>query len=284
MNKKSFFQRQVIVVALAATAALAGCETTKTYNSDGKEVTTSSASNLKNDLPRRTSNSNKSSYDLTEISRINFELASNYFSYRQFEAAQEAVIRSLAAIPSNTDALMLLGYIQLELRDGVRAKAAFDEALKIAPQNGSVQHNYGIYLCRTGKEDQSLTHFEKALKADAYRGQALTYAAIGSCQNQLGNTEAALKSFESALEHDPEQPGALIGVAEIAFKKGDPQKASRHLRRFQRNTAASPESLWLDVRISRALGKKDDERMASTDLKQRFPDSPQAQMLESATN
>lgn len=281
--KFSLSRRVLAIMSLAAGLSLVGCASNDKGSSGPQmpRTATKSSSPIKNDLPTLRQG-DRSDYDRSEITKINLELATNYFAYRQYDSAEEAVVRALAATPNSTDGLVLLGYIQMEMKDNVRAQAAFDQAIKVAPNDGDVLHNYGTFLCRSGKEAQSIPYFENALKAPGYRRSAVTYAAIGSCQAQLQHDQDASAAFQRALDYDSNLPSALLGVAELALKKGDASTALRNLRKLQRVTPATAESLWLDIRIARALGNRDDERMATSDLKQRFPDSQQTRMLENA--
>lgn len=257
----------------AGALLLGGCASTQGNDKQAQLVT----QRLSNDLPSRTDKAPQ--MDTEEVVKVNLQLASNYYSYGQFDSALEAVNRVLAVQPDNARALVTAGFIQLELKDLIQSDHYFSRAVKIAPNDPEVLHNYATFLCRGKKEAESIAYFDRALSIPTYRRPGLTQASAGMCLMKMGKNDQAGKRFEEALDFEPMQPQALLGSAELLLDQGKASAARDRLMRFLRVSPSSAQSIWLDVRISRVLGLKSDESMAASDLKKNFASSDQARKL-----
>lgn len=218
--------------------------------------------------------------DPAEVARINIQLASSYYSYGQFDAALESVHRALASQPNNAQALVIAGFSFLEIKDLPKAEESFKRAMSAAATDPDVLHNYATFLCRTNREAQSIGYFDRAIAIPTYRRTGMSEAGAGLCLMKLNRFDDAHARFQNALETEPYHPQALLGLAELEFKRGDAVKAQTLLRRQQQVSSPSAESMWLDVRIARARGNRDDANMASTDLRTKFPNSDQVKLLD----
>ena len=94
-------------------------------------------------------------------------------------------------------------------------------------------------------------------------------------KNDIVNAEIYLNK---ALEIEPLTHSAATQLAEIQFKRGDSITAKRTL---QNALVARPsaETLWLGVRIARALNDKDNASSYALQLRQQYPNSEQTRLL-----
>lgn len=273
--------RLALALAPALAAILSGCATVADSHlpAPNRAATMAATSPAPaSQLPSRDA-AGAAAIDLAEVTRINTDLAAQYFTYRQFDAAQEAINRALAAEPESPRALVLAGFILIELKDQVQAQHSFDRAIRAAPKDPDILHSYGTFLCRTAREANSISYFEKAIATPTYRRPSVSHAALGSCLMRLQRESEALKHFSEALALEPMHPQALLGAADLEHKQGRTERARELLRRHLQVARPTPESLWLEVRIARALGHRGDEAMAASDLREKFADSPQAKQL-----
>ena len=102
------------------------------------------------------------------------------------------------------------------------------------------------------------------------------------CSRKNGNLNDAEDFLNKALRVQPEMPEALLELAEVNFAKSDYAAARAYFMRFsQRNPAPlTAEHLWLAVRIERKLGDRKAEERYASDLRQRFPDARETNMLQ----
>jgi type IV pilus assembly protein PilF len=72
-------------------------------------------------------------------------------------------------------------------------------------------------------------------------------------------------------------PTALLESSELALEAGRPEQAADYFSRYSEVAEQGPETLWLGVRIERALGDREGEKEYGVQLLRRFRDSEEAQ-------
>ena len=84
--------------------------------------------------------------------------------------------------------------------------------------------------------------------------------------------------MNKALQIQPLTFSAAQALAEIQFKRGDATTAQKTLQNALIGSP-SPETLWLGIRIARALGDKDAEASYALQLRQQHPNAEQTRLL-----
>jgi type IV pilus assembly protein PilF len=168
----------------------------------------------------------------------------------------------------------------MELKDPTKAEANFERALRLSPNDGDINHNYGWFLCQSGREPESIKYFLQALRNPLYGSAARTYSAAGVCSMRAGNTKDADEFFQRALKLEPDDPAALLPLAQIRFRQGKIDDARRLVSRYNKLVSPNPESLWLALRIERRLGERVAEQSFANQLRRRFPNSAENQALQ----
>ena len=140
--------------------------------------------------------------------------------------------------PNNTFARVLLGEIYLELGDVPSATKEFERARKLgAPTVDWISPLAQSWL-RLGRFEEvlDLVRIDENFP-DSIR--AALYTVRGNAHRGLSQLSRAQLSFEMALDEDPGHADAFIGMARIAMRMGDYQKAEDWLAKAK--TAAKPE-------------------------------------------
>jgi tetratricopeptide (TPR) repeat protein len=126
-----------------------------------------------------------------------------------------------AASPDSADAHHLLGMAQREAGDHAAARASFDRAIELAP-------------------DESLYHFSRAL---------LAYAE--------GDLDAANRASAHALALDPNQLGAYLLRIQLAIANHDLAEAERQVLLAERVDSEHPRLLFASGQVALAKGEGD---------------------------
>ncbi len=205
--------------------------------------------------------------------RAHTELAGAYYEMGNMAVALEEVRLAVGADPNYAPAQNMAGLVYMELRDNAQAQASFDRAMRVAPGDPDVLHNYGWFLCQTGREDEAVQFFMRAIEAPLYRTPAKSYAAAGQCALKQGRTADATAYFDRAVRIDPNNRNALIGYAGVMYQGGRYAEAKQALDRFNKIGDPTPESLWLALRTERRLGDRTAETSLATQLRRRYPNS-----------
>lgn len=222
----------------------------------------------------------KTASDQTEAdrrARVRLELAAAYFAEGRTSIALDEVKQALVARPDLPEAFNLRGLIYGALNEPRLAEDSFRRALRLAPRDGAVMHNYAWFLCQMRRHDEAEAMFQKALEEPQYREVLRSLLARGVCLVRADRLAAAQEVLSRAYERDPGNPFTGYHLSEVLFLRGEYERADFYLQRVHaQSQAASPRSLWLAVRLAH---KRDDEpelRLWGQRLRERFPQAPEA--------
>jgi type IV pilus assembly protein PilF len=252
------------LVAVSACLALAACAT--------QQQTDDAA------LKSQSSTSGDESGDRTRA-RIHTELAASYYDLGNMPVALEEVREALRADANYGPANNVAGLIYGRLKEDRMAEESFRRALAISPTDYNAHNNYGLFLCDRKREREAIEHFLAAVRNPLYSFPDRSYVNAGVCARRSGNVKAAEGYFQDALKIRPNQPQALYQMADLAYARGDLLGARGNLNRVTQLVQANAEVLWLGLRVERQLGDRNAEASYALQLRNRFPDSPEARLL-----
>lgn len=223
----------------------------------------------------------KSAPDTDEQSRarIHTDLAAGYLELGNYGVALQEAGEALKADSNFAPAYSVLGLVYMELRDDKAAEANFQRALRIDAQDSDINNNFGWFLCQRKREQESLKYFLAALRNPLYTSPDKSWVNAGVCARQSGDLAAAEDYFQKALKLRPGHPQALLQLADMSFKRKDYPEAKAYLSRIQREVEPTAASLWLTLRVDRALGDRNSEASLGFQLRKHFPDSREARAL-----
>lgn len=226
----------------------------------------------------------KTASDQTEAdrrARVRLELASAYFSRGQAATALDEVKLALTARPDLPEAFNLRGLIYGALGEPRLAEDSFRRALQLSPRDGDTMHNFAWFLCQERRHPEADAMFAQALALPQYRDTPRTLLARGVCQGRAGQWAQAQVTLSRAYELDPANPFSGFHLSEALYRQGQFERARFYLRRvLQTPEFAGPGALWLAVKLERRMGDAPATRAAAQQLKDRFPQSPEALLLD----
>jgi type IV pilus assembly protein PilF len=223
--------------------------------------------------------SSRKPIDLDKAAEINAQLGSGYLAEGDLDLAKmkfEKALKQNSSLPAAHS-----GYALLLSRLGETGKAQkhFKKALSLDPDDSGTLNNYGIFLCSQNKFKEADKQFMAALRDPLYKTPEYAYTNAGRCSLKNKDEAQAEAYFGKALQANPKFPDALFEMADLQYTKREYAQADLSLQRFERYGNHTPASLWLAVRVARALGKRDEEASYSLLLKNKFPDSEEAAFL-----
>lgn len=211
--------------------------------------------------------------------RVHTELAILYYSRGSMSVALEELRIAVDADPGYAAAHGIFGLVYMELRENDLARQSFERALGYAPDEPDINHNYGWFLCQTGKEAEATPYFRRALSNPLYQTPARTYAAAGTCALRINRLAEADDNLQRALRIDPNQPTAILQSALLRYRQARYVEARALVARHAKVAEPTPASLWLALRIERRLGQRAAELSYANQLRRRFPESQEYQSL-----
>jgi len=197
-------------------------------------------------------------------------LAQTYLRLAMPEKTLELLQPVLDSSQPDAGSLQLAGEAYLQMGDAKRSEAAFQKAVKLAPDNARVRTSVALAQLARGDSAQALSALEGiaasdksarsdltliaarmkagdmagALKAtDAlekkFPDKAVAFDVRGRIQLLQKDFAAATASFEKALSKDPEFFPATAGLATIDVNQGKPEKARE---RFEALLKVNPQN------------------------------------------
>lgn len=217
--------------------------------------------------------------DAWQRAKVHTELAALYYRDGNMAVALEELRVAREAESSYAPIYNMYGLVHMHLREFARADENFRHALSLAGSDPEINNNYGWFLCQTGKPHDSLSYFMAAVKNSLYSTPELAYFNAGSCALRAGEETAAEDYLHKALRLGRPVPQVYLPLATIQFRRGNLGEAKRLLSELYRLTEPSAEALWLSLRIERKLGDRLAEAGYATQLRRRFPNSPESLAL-----
>jgi type IV pilus assembly protein PilF len=218
------------------------------------------------------------SSDQTEAQRrasIRLQLAVGYYQQQQLEVALDEIKQAVAADPNLADAYSVRGLIYMDMGENRLADDNFQRALRLSPNNPDFANNYGWFLCQNGRPKESLAHFETALKSRSYQSPAKALTNAGVCSFKLNDTATAERYLLQAFQFDADNPLTNAKLAQLAYERNDYERARLYIGLVLKADVQNADALWTAIKVERKLGDAAAEASLVTQLRRRFPGSPE---------
>lgn len=208
-----------------------------------------------------------------KLAAINTQLAIEYMRDGDNELALKKLEKAIEADPKSIDTYNALGLLHAKLGEADKAEANFKKAIGLDPKNWSALNNYGQFLCQQQRYPEGQTQFLAALKNPLNRAPENALTNAGICAMQAKDAATAEQHFREALQVNPQFSPALLPMAQLSFDQANFLQARAYYQRFLEVSPQSARTLWLGIRIERALDDKDLMSSYALMLKNKYPDS-----------
>ena len=217
--------------------------------------------------------------DASQRAKVHTELGSLYLNRGNFGIAQEEARAALSADENYAPAHNLMGLVHMQLSENGLAEASFERGLRLAPDDAEINNSFGWFLCQTGREQRSLQYFDAAIRSPLYTTPSMPSTNAGICALRLKDDKRAEDYFSRALRADSGNDRARYFLADILYRQGRFEVARQHLVELHKLVEPTPETLWLALRVERKLGDRETEARLSSQLRRKYPGSPEVQRL-----
>lgn len=207
-----------------------------------------------------------------ELAGTRLQLGLAWLAQDRLAPAERNLRQALALAPDDYRCRLAMARYYQRVGDNALALENYREAAKLAEQNRDVINNYGAFLCLLGQYDAARQQFSKAAhsagRVDALENQ-------GYCYLRAGEPQKAKAALLEATRNEATKGAALLAEAERRFGKNERDSSRLLLDVYQRNFAASAQSLWLEIRFAARAGHPEKIRLAGEELARNFPQSKQ---------
>lgn len=215
-----------------------------------------------------------------ESARIHTELAGMYYEQGKYGFALEELSVALSKDSDYAPAYNVRGLVRMALLEDAEAERDFRRSLSLDDNNSAAHNNYGWFLCQRGRELESVSQFMAAVKNPLYSTPEKAFLNAGLCSKKAGKLADAERYLKRALIMQPKMTEALLGMAELNYAQADYAGAKSYFIRYSQGVQdLPPASLLLAARIERKLGDRNAEASYKMQLRRRYPDSRETQLM-----
>ena len=217
------------------------------------------------------------SAERADYTRIHLQLGVRYLEMNKLELAKENLLLAIEEDPNNVQVQNSLAFLYEKLNNKDLANSHYQTALHLAPEDWSVQNNYGRFLCEHGKNQQGLDLLTKAIATPLNDKPWLALTNAGRCQESLQQVQLAETYFKQALNLNNNYAPALLEMQKISYKNTDYWAAKTYLQRYLAVAEQTASSLWFALQTEHALGNNSLAKQYQKELLEKFPLSDEAQ-------
>ncbi len=218
--------------------------------------------------------------DRAKLADINTQLAIQYIRDGDNALALQKLEKAVEANPKSVSAHTTLGLLHARLGQNEQAEEHYRTALAIDPTDPPTLNNYGQFLCQQKRYADGQAKFADALKNPLNRAPETAHTNAGTCAMQAQDPAAAEQHFRAALQIAPQFAPALLPMAQLSFDQANYLSARGYFQRFLAVAPQTARTLWLGIRIERALDDQDTVASYAIQLKNKYPDSEEYAMYQ----
>lgn len=216
----------------------------------------------------------------TKAAALYTDLGQKYMAQGKLEIAMENLNKALAADINHADAHTVIALLYERIGDNTKAEEHYRRAAELVPKSGNENNNYGAFLCKMGRYDDSAVYFVRAISDPFYKTPAVALTNSGTCAIKGGKLDVAEKDLREALNREPNNAEALFQMATVLYRKNDFFRARAFIQRYEGVGQQSADALLLGRNIELRLGNGKTAQDYTSRLRSKFPESPQARSLD----
>lgn len=215
-------------------------------------------------------------FDMEQAAKTRISLGLTYLKNGNYQQAKVNLDKALEFAPRYADAHYSLAYYYQTVEEWGRAEQSYENALDLAPRNAEIANSYGAFLCQQKKYDKANDFYSKALNNLQYANSAQTYENMAICAADQGKREEAIGYLTNALNHQPGRSKSLFMLTQLYVETGQWDEAESVMRRYERVSRVSPESVKLAIAIAEGKGDAETAQGYGEMLVTMYPQSEEA--------
>lgn len=198
---------------------------------------------------------------------------SAYLESGDFERAHHHLDRALELDPNSSQAHGAIALLYRFEGDVENEEKHYSEALRLDPSSSLVRHNYASFLCGAGRFDEAEKAFRQVVEDYQYERRGQSYENLGRCLLKQDRKQDAEKAFGHAYRLNKNLPRSVLALAVIYYDVGRNKDSHNLFKHYEKIAQATPESLWLGIRLERIFGDLDALASYEIALKNMYPGS-----------
>jgi Flp pilus assembly protein TadD len=202
-----------------------------------------------------------------------FQLAYVYTALKKTNEARAEYERAVTIDPKMPEAYLDLGILLLD-KDPAASVAPLTKAAELLPAQSRPHFLLGVALERSGNPSAAATAFENAVALDPLDLDTLLH--LGETYLALNRPAHAERKFRSAIERQPQEPRALLGLA----RSLDQQKKTAAAEAYQEYLAVQPADSATRARLVHLYLEQEQFDAADAELNRTDSGKPSLELLK----
>jgi tetratricopeptide (TPR) repeat protein len=199
--------------------------------------------------------------------RARLVLAGQYIGQQEYEKGIDELKRSIAINPGFSPAYNTLGYAYRPVGNNAEAEKAFKKYIELVPDDPNPYDSYAELLMKTGRFDESIVQYRKALSIDPHFGAS--HVGIASDLMYQGKHDQAVAEAQQLYDAGRDDGDRRLARFTQALIQVDAGKTAKAMQAMQQEYAIA-------VKIADTASMSADEiAMGSILLDARKPDEAQ---------
>ncbi len=199
------------------------------------------------------STSSDASSDDDNYEQKNLEIAYGFLTHGYPQKAISRLEKILERNSRSSRAYGVLGVVYQQQGEYALAEKNFEKALDLNSEDSGIRNNYGTLLFETGRYDEAEEAFEEVTQDIYYDNRSRAFENLGFVALKQGEKTEAKERFSRALRLQPNLAASSLELARIYFSEGYYPEAFKHYQQFDVYGQQTPDSLWLGIRVARAV-------------------------------
>ncbi len=212
-----------------------------------------------------------------KASAVNVQLGIGYLQQNNLESANEKLFKALQQDPESAPAHNAYAILQERLLQFDKAEFHYKEATTLDPNDSGAANNFGAFLCRSGREAESVVYFEQAVKNPLYRTPEFAYTNAARCLMKIDRNVEAREFLVKALAAQSDFSVALYTMADLNNRESRYEDAKTYIDQYHLVARPTAATLWFAIGNELELGNRKSIEELAERLAKDFPESDEYQ-------
>ena len=222
---------QLIIVGLLS-SFFSGCVTQNYENNNDTPIIENSSSN-------------------DEMASTRISLAMGYLQMGNTTQAKINLEKAKRFSPKLTQVYTAYAQYYAVVEEPEQAIQAFEKALSLNPEDADTLNNYGVFLCKQERYEESEKQMLKAIAVPTYVLVSKSYENLALCQLKANDFNNAEMYLAKSISHSPSNSSALLQMLRLQYAIGNYKQAQTYLRRYEKSTRRfTPDALALAYKVN----------------------------------
>jgi tetratricopeptide (TPR) repeat protein len=187
---------------------------------------------------------------------VQLRIAEALWGKGELEGTRQHYLIGLRQDPGNTEILLDLGDLLLEMGRGDEAGEKFRRAIELAPEQPAGYVCFGQWLLRAERDEEAINAFTKALQLDPTCPGV--HLRLGELYHRRADLDAAKRHLRAELLLRPQDPNVLMDLSNLLVDTKQARAAVACLKRLVQIEAGNGNA-WQNLAVAQfTIGRYED--------------------------